>query len=90
MTDQKSYFDIIKAQNLKCPCRGLDDYCACNNVVQDALKSEFDWEDLADDIAEAISDSIDMDWSPRIGARYVVEMLKKRNPPLPDTDTREG
>lgn len=34
-------------------------------------------EDLTDLIAEAISDSIDMDWNSTTGARYVVEALVK-------------
>jgi len=35
-----------------------------------------DWSDLEDDIADTISDSMDMDWTSRIGARAVVEFLK--------------
>ena len=34
-------------------------------------------EDLIDMIADAIQDSVDMDWNSRVGARYVFEMLKK-------------
>lgn len=34
-------------------------------------------EELTDIVSEAIGDSIDMDWSPTIGARYVVEALVK-------------
>lgn len=36
-----------------------------------------DWSDLEDDIADAISDSMDMDWTSRDGARAVVAMLIK-------------
>jgi len=36
-----------------------------------------DWTDLEDAIADAISDSMDMDWTSRDGARAVVECLKK-------------
>jgi hypothetical protein len=37
-----------------------------------------DWADLEDDLAEAISDSLDYDWSSRDGARACVKMLKDR------------
>lgn len=36
-----------------------------------------DWSDLEDDIADAISDSMDMDWSSRDGAKAVVALLMK-------------
>ncbi len=36
-----------------------------------------DWSDLEDEIAEAITDSMDMDWTSRDGARAVVRLLKK-------------
>lgn len=36
-----------------------------------------DWSDLETDLADAISDSMDMDWTSRDGARAVVEYLKK-------------
>lgn len=36
-----------------------------------------DWSDLEDDIADAISDSMDMDWSSRDGAKAVVAVLMK-------------
>lgn len=36
-----------------------------------------DWSDLEDDIADAISDSMDMDWTSRDGAKAVVAMLMK-------------
>jgi hypothetical protein len=34
------------------------------------------WSTLQDDIATAIDDSMDMDWTAEWGARAVVEMLK--------------
>lgn len=34
-------------------------------------------QELLDLVSDAISDSIDMDWTPTIGARYVVEALIK-------------
>ena len=37
----------------------------------------YDWSDAEDDIADAISDSMDMDWTSRDGARAVVALLKK-------------
>jgi hypothetical protein len=37
-----------------------------------------DWDELEDLIAEAIDDSLDMDWTGRVGARAVVDMLKQR------------
>lgn len=36
-----------------------------------------DWTDLEDDIADAISDSMDMDWTSRDGAKAVVALLMK-------------
>lgn len=36
-----------------------------------------DWSDLEDDIADAISDSMDMDWTSRDGARAVIALLMK-------------
>lgn len=36
-----------------------------------------DWGDLEDDISDAISDSMDMDWSSRDGAKAVVALLMK-------------
>ena len=36
-----------------------------------------DWSDLEDDIVDAISDSMDMDWSSRDGAKAVVALLMK-------------
>ncbi|MBP7973262.1 MAG: hypothetical protein KAZ48_10715, partial [Candidatus Nanopelagicales bacterium] len=43
----------------------------------------YDWTDAEDDIADAISDSIDMDWSSRDGARAVVAYLKQIGAKLP-------
>jgi len=42
-----------------------------------------DWSDLEDDLADAISDSMDMDWTSRIGARAVVEFLKALGARIP-------
>lgn len=36
-----------------------------------------DWSDIEDAFADAIADSMDMDWTSRDGARAVVEFLKK-------------
>lgn len=36
-----------------------------------------DWSDLENDIADAISDSMDMDWTSRDGAKAVVALLMK-------------
>lgn len=36
-----------------------------------------DWSDLEDDISDAISDSMDMDWTSRDGAKAVVALLMK-------------
>lgn len=41
------------------------------------------WGDLEDDIADVISDSMDMDWTSRDGARAVVEYLKKIGTRIP-------
>lgn len=38
-----------------------------------------DWSDHEDDIADAIADSMDMDWTSRDGARAVVEYLNSLN-----------
>jgi len=43
----------------------------------------YDWTDAEDDIADAISDSMDMDWSSRDGARAVVAYLKQIGAKLP-------
>ena len=43
----------------------------------------YDWSDAEDDIADAISDSLDMDWSSRDGARAVVAYLKQIGAQLP-------
>lgn len=43
----------------------------------------YDWSDLEDDLADVISDSMDMDWTSRIGARAVVEYLKKVGARIP-------
>lgn len=37
-----------------------------------------DWEALEDEIADAISDSLDMDWSSSDGARAVIAFLRRR------------
>ena len=42
-----------------------------------------DWSDLEDDIADAISDSMDMDWTSRDGARAVIIYLQKIGAALP-------
>lgn len=42
-----------------------------------------DWSEFEDDIADAISDSMDMDWSSRDGARAVVAYLKQIGEKLP-------
>lgn len=42
-----------------------------------------DWSDLESDIADAISDSMDMDWTSRDGARAVVAYLKQIGAALP-------
>ena len=43
----------------------------------------YDWTDAEDDIADAISDSMDMDWSSRDGAKAVVAYLKQIGAKLP-------
>lgn len=48
------------------------------------------WADLEDDIADAIQDSIDMDWSSRDGAKAVVKFLDGLAlPPLPQQGEAE-
>ena len=42
-----------------------------------------DWSEFEDEISDAISDSIDMDWSSRDGARAVVAYLKQIGAKLP-------
>jgi len=46
-----------------------------------------DWSEIEDEIADAISDSIDMDWSARDGARAVVAVLNKGAPRTKPTET---
>ncbi len=43
----------------------------------------YDWTDAEDEISDAISDSMDMDWSSRDGARAVVAYLKQIGAKLP-------
>jgi hypothetical protein len=38
-----------------------------------------DWEGIEDEIADAIQDSMDIDWTSRIGARAVVRFMKERD-----------
>ena len=53
-------------------------------VVSDEVAgAPYDWTDAEDDIADAISDSMDMDWSSRDGARAVVAYLKQIGAKLP-------
>ena len=40
------------------------------------MMTEDQWEMLQDDIATAIDDSMDIDWTADVGARAVVGMLK--------------
>ena len=65
-----------------------DDFC--NGVlalITAARRPETrDWSKFEDDISDAISDSIDMDWSSRDGAKAVVALLNKAAPP-PKTET---
>ena len=42
-----------------------------------------DWSEFEDEISDAISDSIDMDWSSRDGAKAVVAYLKQIGAKLP-------
>ena len=35
-----------------------------------------DWTTLQDDIADALDESMDIDWTANVGARAVVEMIK--------------
>ena len=42
-----------------------------------------DWSEFEDEISDAISDSMDMDWSSRDGARAVVAYLKQIGEKLP-------
>jgi hypothetical protein len=51
---------------------------ACNAAINPA-----DWSDLEDDLSDVISDSMDMDWTSRIGARAVVEFLKALGARIP-------
>lgn len=44
--------------------------------VFDLTLRPFDWSEHEDDIADAISDSMDMDWTSRDGARAVVRYLQ--------------
>lgn len=68
-------------QAAKCGCEGADDMCRCQNSEEPWLYglggSPPSWDDHEDDIADAIQDSIDMDWNSSIGARAVVAWLKK-------------
>lgn len=52
-----------------------------DEVLAKALKEHplggIDWSDLEADISDAISDSMDMDWSSRDGAKAVVALLMK-------------
>lgn len=44
----------------------------------------FDWSEYEDDIADAIDDSLDMDWTSRDGAKAVVRLLNElRYAPAP-------
>ncbi len=52
-------------------------------VSDEVVGAPYDWTDAEDDIADAISDSIDMDWSSRDGARAVVAYLKQIGAKLP-------
>lgn len=38
-----------------------------------------DWDALEDGIADVINDSLDIDWTGRVGARAVVQFLKDRD-----------
>lgn len=68
------------AQGLKCGCLGADDMCVCQNEEAPwryglGPKPPRDWSDHEDDFADAIADSIDVDWTPRDGARAIVRYL---------------
>jgi len=52
-------------------------------LVELAVEPRYDWSDAEQDIADAISDSMDMDWTSAMGARAVVEYLKKIGAVLP-------
>jgi hypothetical protein len=39
--------------------------------------TEEEWFELEGEIAEAIADSMDIDWTADVGARAVVDLLKK-------------
>jgi hypothetical protein len=38
--------------------------------------SDEEWTVLEDDIADALTDSLEMDWTVDVGARAVIEMLR--------------
>lgn len=44
-----------------------------------------DWSEYQDDISDAISDSMDVDWSASVGARAVVAWLNEHRPLVADT-----
>lgn len=48
-----------------------------------------DWSDLEDGIADAISDSLDVDWTSRDGARAVVAYLKALSTPSSPTQVMD-
>lgn len=54
----------------------------------EATQVRVDWDEYADDIADAISDSIDMDWTSRDGARAVVSWLNENAPYRPQGDRK--
>lgn len=50
---------------------------AQHDQARPGVELPHDWSEYEDDIADAISDSMDMDWTSRDGARAVVRFLNK-------------
>lgn len=57
-------------------CLAEAPYDAWNTRPTASSDVDFDWEDLEDEIESALSDSFDVDWVARDGARHVVGLLR--------------
>lgn len=52
--------------------------------LENAMPTPADWNEFEDDLADAIADSLEMDWNSRVGAKAVVRWLNENAPaPVP-------
>ena len=76
--DRDRVAQIIEAWNRRAALTPREEAPA--EGAEEIMQACVDWDEYADDIADVISDSMDMDWTSSDGARAVVRWLNENAP----------